>query len=162
MFLLLPFLLLTTSVQKLVGLDLRIPSSGDLPPELPGAVEDLTVRATGKELTVQASVRKSDVGANIGETEARVVEVAADGEALDLAGLQAALRTFKRLDPERTRLLLVPADEVPGRDVVLLMDAVRADGQGELFPEVALGGIEASPGEELPADAPLEPSEGSP
>ncbi len=157
MFLLLPFLLLTTSVQKLVGLDLRIPSSGDLPPELPGAVEDLTVRAEGKTLTVQASVRKSDVGANIGETEARVVEVDPAGEALDLAGLQAALRTFKRLDPERTRVLLIPGDAVPGRDVVLLMDAVRADRDGELFPEVALGGIEAGP-----AEAPAAPAEEAP
>ena len=145
MFLLLPFLLLTTSVQKLVGLDLRIPSSGDLPPELPGAVEDLTVRVTAKDALVQAQVRKSDVGANIGETETREVEVPATGEALDLAGLQAALRSFKRLDPERTRVLLVPDDSVPGRDVVLLMDALRGDADGELFPEVALGGIQDSP-----------------
>ncbi|MCP4810668.1 MAG: hypothetical protein GY913_18365 [Proteobacteria bacterium] len=142
MFLLLPFLLLTTSVQKLVGLDLHVPpAASEIPPDPPGTVEDLRVRVQGKSIVVSAKVRKTDVGASAGDVEERIVEVPATAEGLDLAGLQGALRVFKRLDPERAKVLLEPDDAVPGKDVVFLMDAVRADADGELFGEVALGSI---------------------
>ena len=143
MFLLLPFLLLTTSVQKLVGLDLHVPpASSEIPPDPAGTVEDLRVQVTGKKLVVSAKVRKTDVGASEGDVHERLVELPPVDDGLDLAGLQDALRSFKRLDPERAKVLLEPDDAVPGKDVVFLMDAVRADGTGELFPEVALGGVQ--------------------
>ena len=44
------------------------------------------------------------------------------------------------LDPGHERILVVPSDEVPTQTVVTVMDAVRADETGPLFPQVALGG----------------------
>ncbi len=133
MFLLLPMLLLTTSVQKLVGLSLTLPSSGELPPELPGLLEEVEVHL-GEVIVVRAQVRRSDVVTSVGEVEQREVEVA------DLAELQATLRSLKALDPGHERILVVPRDDVPTQRVVSAMDAVRADDQGPLFSQVALGG----------------------
>lgn len=133
MFLLLPMLLLTTSVQKLAGIALHLPGLSELPPELPGTVENLEVHL-GEAWRIQASVRRSDVVTSAGDVEVREVEVD------DLAGLQTELRAFKRLDPDRERVLLIPGDAVPAARVVATMDALRADGEGVLFPQVALGG----------------------
>ncbi len=133
MVLLLPMLLLTTSVQKLVGLDLALPGDGELPPELPGLVEGLEVHLDDG-IVVRALIRRSDVVTSEGEVEERQVEVE------DLASLQEALRSFKTLDPSHQRILVVPSDSVPTWKVVQTMDAVRGDSDGELFTEVALGG----------------------
>ncbi len=132
MFLLLPLLLLTTSAQKLVGLDLHMPGTGELPPEMPGTVEGLEV-LLGEAIVVRARVRRSDVVTSSGEVETREIRVQ------DLASLQATLRSFKDLDPEQRRVLLLPEDEVSGAHVVATMDALRSDSVGELFPQVALG-----------------------
>jgi len=132
MFLLLPLLLLTTSAQKLVGIELHLPGPGELPPELPGTVEGLEV-VLGDSIVVRARVRRSDVVTSSGEVENREVRVQ------DLASLQATLRSFKDLDPEQRRILLVPEDAVNGARVIAAMDALRSDSEGELFPQVALG-----------------------
>ncbi|MCB9746669.1 MAG: biopolymer transporter ExbD [Alphaproteobacteria bacterium] len=156
MFLLLPFLLLTTSLSRLVGLDLRLPPTGsELPPELPGLVESVEVHAEGARLELRAAVRRSDVVTSGGEVEQRATPYPplADGS-LDLVGLQAGLRSLKELDPVRSRALLVPDDALPARQLVLLMDALRADASGELFPEVALGGQVANVSPEAPTEAP--------
>lgn len=146
MFLLMPFLLLTTSVQKLVGLDLHVPpAAATLPPDPAGIVEDLVVDVLGEDLRVSASVRRTDVGADAGDVQQRVVELPGTEDGLDLAGLQLALRQLKSVDPDRDAVLLAPDDGVPGGDVVHLMDALRSDAHGELFPEVALGGQAAGP-----------------
>jgi len=133
MFLLLPMLLLTTSVQKLVGINLHLPGTSELPPELPGTVEELTVQL-GEAWTVQANVRRTDVVTSAGDVEQRSVEV------LDLAALQVELRGLKALDPDRERILLVPSDDVPSDRVIATMDALRSDAEGPLFPQIALGG----------------------
>lgn len=141
MFLLMPFLLLTTSVQKLAGIDLHVPpAAATLPPDPVGDVEDVVVDVVGQDLVVSASVRRTDVGASEGDVQQRVVELPRTTDGLDLAGLQDALRQLKRIDPDRKKVLLAPDDAVPGKDVVHLMDALRGDADGELFPEVALGG----------------------
>jgi len=141
MLLLMPFLLLTTSVQKLVGLDLHVPpAAATLPPDPAGIVEDVVVEVVGSEIEVTASVRRTDVGADAGDVQQRVVELPPVEDDLDLGGLQATLRSLKTIDPDRKKVLLSPDDSVPGRDVVHLMDALRGDADGELYPEVALGG----------------------
>lgn len=141
MLLLLPFLLLTTSVQKLAGIDLRLAgSAADLPPEPPGAVENLSVWVDeDASLRVTAQVRRSDLGAGQGETEARSERIVPSGERLDLVTLQSVLRRYKELDPERTRATLIPADSLSNSQVVDLMDAMRRDGSGDLYPLVTLG-----------------------
>ena len=98
MFLLLPFLLLTTSTQRLVGLTLSLPELGGLlPPEPPGRVERVEIEARPEGLRVHAQVRR--------------------------------------------------ADALPGQTVVALMDAARADAQGELFPELSLATLPDAPPE---------------
>ncbi|MCB9759636.1 MAG: biopolymer transporter ExbD [Alphaproteobacteria bacterium] len=140
MFLLLPFLLLTTSVARLIGLDLALPPAGtELPPEPPGVVESLEVEVAQRTLIVRAAVRRTDVVTSAGEVEAREQRLPPVADGLDLGGLQGTLRQLKDIDPKRARLVLAPDDALPTRQLVLLMDAVRRDRQGELYPDVALG-----------------------
>lgn len=133
MVLLLPLLLMTTSVEKRAGVALSVPGPDEeLPPEVPGAVESLRVERQETGYRVVASVRNQDVGSSVGDTEAKELM------ATDLSGLQAALGTFKALDPSRTRVTLVPAPDTPTEEVVRWMDAVRRGPSGELFPDVIL------------------------
>ena len=137
MLLLLPVLLLATSAQKLTGLALSVPGpSEQLPPVPPGPIETLRVSRGDDGYTVLAEVRRTDIGSNVGDTEAKQLRV------VDLLALQAQLRVLKALDPSRERIHLVPAASTPTEEVVRWMDAVRADAQGALFPSVVL---EAAP-----------------
>jgi len=150
MFLLLPLLLLTTSPQKLVGLDLGLlGDAGALPPPPPGPVESLEVGVDGKTLSIRAGLRRTDVTSSMGDISLREDTLPPGGsasDALDLAGLQARLRELKARDPKRQRVTVSPGEGVPLRDVVLVMDAARADARGDLFPEVVLA-TEAAPTE---------------
>lgn len=133
MVLLLPLLLMTSSLQRRAGLSLGVPGPDEeLPPELPGAVEDLRVERQATGYLVRAAVRNTDVVSAAGDTEAKELL------ASDLADLQAVLGTFKSMDPARERITLVPAADTPTEEVVRWMDAVRAGPTGTLFPKVIL------------------------
>ncbi len=133
MILLLPALLMATTAQKLTGLALSMPGpSEQLPPEPPGAVERLQVRRVTGGYLVAADVRNTDVLASAGDTEHKELLTA------DLVAMQAQLRFFKELDPDRERITLVPAPDTPTEEVVRWMDAVRAGPDGALFPRVIL------------------------
>lgn len=148
MFLLLPFLLLTTSTQRLVGLTLSLPELGGLlPPEPPGRVEGVEIEARPEGLRVLAQVRRADVITSAGDTQTFAVTLPSQGGEADLAGLQAQLRALKALDGTRRKLTLRPSDALPGQTVVALMDAARADAQGELFPELSLATLTDAPPE---------------
>ncbi len=156
LFLLLPFLLLTTSIQKLTGLDLRLAASaGELAPLPPGRIESIEVHLDGHDLKIRSALRTMDVTASRGDVTWSETELPAREGVMDLEGLQASLLRLRGLDPSRERALVVPDDQVPTTRVVALVDAVGAY-QGEpLFPEVVLGGAELS----QPAPAPTaEPS----
>ena len=135
MILLLPVLLMATSAQKLAGLPLSVPGPADLlPPPPPGPVESLRVQrqADGSGFVVTAEVRRTDVGSSAGDTEQTTLSVA------DLPALQGQLRALKEIDPERRRIRLQPSAGTPTEEVVRMMDAVRADARGELFPNIVL------------------------
>jgi hypothetical protein len=133
MVLLLPLLLMTTSVEKRAGLALSVPGPDEaLPPEVPGPVESLRVERQKTGYRVVASVRNTDVGSSVGDTEFKELMAA------DLAALQEALATFKALDPSRERVTLVPAPDTPTEEVVRWMDAVRRGPRGDLYPDVIL------------------------
>jgi len=124
--LLLPFLLLTTSPQKLAALGFRLPAAGEgLPALPPGVVEDLVVRVEADALLLQQALRRTDLLASVGEVEHQELKLAHTGGQFDIPGLQAALRQVKNLDPGRERLTLRPAQETTTAEVVRLMDAVR-------------------------------------
>ena len=133
MVLLLPMLLMTSSMQRRAGLVLGVPGPDEeLPPEVPGAVESLRVSRDASGFLVYAAVRNTDVVSATGDTEAR--EFHAD----TLTSLQEVLATLKRLDPARERITLVPAADTTTDEVVRWMDAVRAGPTGKLFPKVIL------------------------
>ncbi len=137
--LLLPLLLVTTSAQKRVGLDLKVSSGAGIQVPSLGAVESLAVHMTPGGLEVRAAVRRTDVTASSGETEERRVPLPNTVDGPDLASLQSTLREFKRLDPTRERVALLPTDEVAAGTLVAVLDAVRGDRAGPLFPTPLLG-----------------------
>jgi len=133
MVLLLPLVLFTTSAEKLTSIPLGVPGpTEELPPEPPGPVEGLRVTRDGGQYIVGAEVRNTDVLAGVGDTEHKEVVVP------DLSALQAALSTFKKMDPARQRITLQPSPTMSTEDVVQWMDAVRSGPNGELFPRVIL------------------------
>ena len=142
MMLLLPMLLMASSAQKLTGLALSVPGAGEnVPPELPGVVERLTVQRVATGYQVSAEVRNTDVGSAAGDTERKQFTEP------DLPAMQRRLRSLKLLDPSRERVRLVPASDTPTEEVVRWMDAVRADDAGALFPQVVM---ETAPAGETP------------
>lgn len=133
MLLLVPMVLLTSTGQRATGLALGLPGPGEgLPPLPPGPVERLRVTRTAEGYRVEAGVRRTDVRATTGDVESQQLDVA------DLPALQAQLRRLKNLDPDRERITLRPAPDTPAHEVVTLMDAVRADRAGPLFPQVIM------------------------
>jgi len=140
MMLLLPMLLMATSAQKLTGLTLSVPGPTEsLPPELPGAVEKLSVQRVSGGYLVTASVRNTDVGSSIGDTEQKSFTEPT------LTALQARLLSFKALDPSRDRIRLVPAADTPTDEVVRWMDTVRNSPEGPLFPKVVMEAAGVAP-----------------
>ncbi len=155
LFLLLPFLLLTTSIQKLTGLELRLAAAaGELAPLPPGRIEAIEVHLHGRDLTLRSALRTMDVTASQGDVTWSEVSLPERAGAMDLEGLQDALRRLQGLDPDRTRALVVPDDQVPSSRVVALVDAVRGPANAPLFPEVVLGGAELSQAAPPPAVEP--------
>ena len=118
-----------------------------MPPGPPGRVERLEIEARPEGLRVLAQVRRADVITSAGDTQAFAVSLPSQGGEADLAGLQAQLRALKALDTTRRKLTLRPSDALPGQTFVALMDAARADAQGELFPELILATLTAAPPE---------------
>lgn len=138
--LLLPMLLVASSPQKLAGIGLSVAGAGSLPPHA-GAVVAVSLRAADDgAVTITAVVRRTDVGANVGDTAAREDMVPARDGHVDLVGVQAALLELHRLDPALTRITVGPPDGAPVRDTIALLDAVRAAGGRPLYPDVVLAG----------------------
>jgi biopolymer transport protein ExbD len=64
--------------------------------------------------------------------------------ATDLAGLSACARKIKDSSPEaakETQVTLAASPDVPYQTVIAVMDGLRADEQGPLFPDVSLGAV---------------------
>ncbi|MFH1470044.1 MAG: hypothetical protein ABIO70_37010 [Pseudomonadota bacterium] len=145
LFLLLPFLLLTTSLQKLCGLPFGLAASpGDLAVLPTGRVEAVEVHLQGQDLVLRSAVRTLDVTASQGDVTWSEVTLPPRDGAMDLTGLQRELATVAALDPDHHRVLLVPADDTPTAKVIALVDAVRSQRGRELFPDVVLGGADLS------------------
>ena len=143
MLLLLPFLLLTTSPQKLVGLGLKLPTVQANALAATGEVETLRVELHEDRLVMRAALRRSDVRARTGEVEQwqQVLPHLPQetGQTIQLSEMQRHARVLKEMSPLRQRVVLVPDDSVATEEVVWVMDALREDASGELFPQVALG-----------------------
>ena len=83
---LLPFLLLTTSPQKLAALGFRLPAAGEgLAPLPPGPVEDLHLGVDEGGLLLTTALRRTDVLASVGDTERSQIRLRPVGGELDIA-----------------------------------------------------------------------------
>ena len=140
LFLLLFFLLSTSSGQRLGTLTLRFGTSADLAP-LPhaGLLQDLRVNVGADAITVEASVQSTDIAASAVSTEQRHLRFAArpDGHP-DLAGLDRALAELHALDPSQERAVVAPDDAVATADLLAVLDAVLGEKADPRFPQVAL------------------------
>jgi len=155
LFMLLPFLLLTTSIQKLTGIDLALAgSTGELAPLPPGTVEAVEVHLQGHALRLRSALRTRDVTASQGDVTWSETALPPVQGAMDLTGLQDALLRVQALDPEHHRVLVVPDDDTPTSRVVALVDAVGSHRGLPLFPEVVLGGAELSQPSPTPSAEP--------
>ena len=139
LFLLLPFLLLTTSPQKLVGLHMQAQKTGVGVALTTGEVEHISVLMSPNDLSILARLKRTDVRASAEELEERKIAVPSADSGLNLAGLQERLRGLKALSPLQEKIHLQPQDDVLTQQLVVVMDALRKDAQGVLFPQVVLG-----------------------
>jgi hypothetical protein len=141
MFLLLFFLLTTSSGQRLGVLDLRLGSAADLAP-LPhaGLVKDVAIALHGDTLAIVYAVQSTDIAASATTTEQRTVDLPGHDGRPDLPGLLAALTTVHGIDPSQEHARLAPDDDVPTATLIAVMDVIHGPIAAPLFPKLALTG----------------------
>ena len=141
MFLLLFFLLQTSSGQRLGTIDLRLGSPGDLAP-LPhaGLVKEVRVALHGPDGTVTFDVQSTDIAAAATTLERRVLEVPGKNGAIDFPALLAALEEVHAIDGSQERARLDPDDATSADTLFAVMDVVRGPPQAPLFPKLTLSG----------------------
>lgn len=141
MFLLLFFLLTTSSGQRLGVLELRLGSPADLAP-LPhaGLVKDVRVTLVGTTLTLTYEVQSTDIAAAATAVERRQRELPAVGDRPDFAGLLVALQEVKDVDRSQERARIDPDDAATTASIIALMDVVRGPTDAPLYPKLTLAG----------------------
>ncbi|MDP2307262.1 MAG: hypothetical protein Q8P18_14645 [Pseudomonadota bacterium] len=146
MFLLLFFLLTTSSGQRLGVLDLRLGSPSDLAP-LPhaGLVKDVLVTLRDHDLTLVYTVQSTDISTSSTSVEQRTRSLPAQSESIqgerpDFAGLLAALSEVHAIDPSQERARFEPDDVATAETVIAVMDVIHGPIDAPLFPKIALSG----------------------
>jgi hypothetical protein len=141
MFLLLFFLLTTSSGQRLGVLDLRLGSPADLAP-LPhaGLLKDLRVSLSGATLTVRSEIQSTDIAAAATSVERRENVLPPRDGRPDFAALLVALDELHRLDPSQQRARFDPDDTATTDTIIAVMDVIRGPADSPLFPRVTLAG----------------------
>jgi hypothetical protein len=141
MFLLLFFLLTTSSGQRLGVLDLRLGSAVDLAP-LPhaGLVKDVQIVLRDNALSITCEVQSTDIAAVSTSVEKRVTELAARDGRPDLAGLLSTLQAIHDSDPSQEHARLDPDDAATTQTIIAVMDVIHGPAVAPLFPKLALSG----------------------
>lgn len=109
------------------------------PAPSPPAALQLTALVTSQGValkTASGSIAPGCASVGPGITIARL------GEGYDLGGLSACARRLKGARPEHaaeTEVAVSASPDIPYASVVAVMDALRADERGPLFPDVRLG-----------------------
>lgn len=139
LFLLMSFLLTTTTGQRLGVLDLALAEAGDLA-AVPsrGVLTGLEIRLDGADVRVRMEVASTDIAAASTATETREYAVPAAGGALDVARLGAILADAKAMDPSAEAAQVLPSDATPTAAVVAVLDIVRGAPGQALFPRAEL------------------------
>jgi hypothetical protein len=139
LFLLLFFLLGTTSGQKLSVIGLKAGTAEGLKP-LPhsGVLKSVRVEMhTGAEVAVYADLQTTDISASATTTEAREFRLPPVNGNIDRVGLNSALETLHGLDPSQRRASVLPSDAVTTTELLGVLDLVRGVSDSR-FPEVVL------------------------
>lgn len=137
LFLLLFFLLATSSGQRLGTVTLRFGGASDLAP-LPhaGLVQELRVAIGPDAIDVTAQVSTTDIAASATSTETRRWSL----PPTDLSQLDAVLVELHDLDPAQERAVVAPGDAVSTEVLLTVLDLVRGSENAPRFPQVALEG----------------------
>lgn len=141
LFLLLFFLLSTSTGQRLGVVDIRADTSGQLA-ALPhtGVLKDLRISLDGLAVTVIADVQTTDIAAVSTTTEQRVVHLPPREGHVDLRGLGEALERLHAIDPAQENATLLPGQDTTVEVLFGVMDAARGPAASRLFPRISLGG----------------------
>lgn len=141
MFLLLFFLLSTSSGQRLGVLDLRLASPGEAPP-LPhaGLVKSVRVHVATDGARIEFEVASTDIAAASTSRELRAIDVpkAAATPGPDPTALATALGTVHAIDASQQRAEVRPAPNVPTDVLLPVIDAVRGPPATPLFPKLSV------------------------
>ncbi len=147
MFMLLPCLLLTTSLQKLAAVDIQLEYEGAATPPRDGStIQELQVHVRGANILLRAAIRRTDLGAGPEDITWNETSIPPLETGPDLATLRDHLSAFHHLDPQRQRVTVLPGDDVPTSRVMAVLDAVRGSTRTPLFTQVTLAsGSDAGP-----------------
>lgn len=140
LFLLLFFLLSTSTGQRLGVHTLKVSSPDDLA-QLPhtGLVQDVRVRLVGGAATVLFSVTTTDIAAAATAVEKRVIEIPPKSAGhIDLVLLDAAMAQVHAIDPSQERLVLDPDEATPMDQVFRAMDIIKGPLPSPYFPKLTL------------------------
>lgn len=144
MFLLLFFLLSTSSGQRLGVIDLRLAAPGEAPP-LPhaGVVKAIRISVATDGARVEFEVASTDIAAAATTRELRAVDVpAAKGNngtiTPDYGALAQALTTIKGIDRSQLRAEVLPAPNLPTEILLPVLDLARGPADSPLFPRLSL------------------------
>jgi len=139
LFLLLFFLLSTSSGERLGVIDLRLTAPGEAPP-LPhsGLVKAVRVAIHGNTVAIEFEVATTDIAAASTARELRRIEVPEKGGALDSVALTEALTTIHTIDPGQLQAEVLPGPDVDTATLLSVLDAVRGSGATPRFPRVSL------------------------
>lgn len=122
---LVPFLLITAVFSQIAVLQLDLPR--------PGAAA-----ASVDPAPLSPSVTVHDDGLRLERGDGSHADLPLRDGALDLTALVAELRSLKQARPDEVRITLRLAPQVLYDQLVQLMDAVRGDAGGELFPQIGI------------------------
>jgi hypothetical protein len=133
MFMLLFFLLSTSSGQRLGVVDLRTAAPGEAAP-LPhtGLVHAIRVYAGTAGHRVEFEVSSTDIAASADTRELRAID------APDLGALAAAIGEIHDIDPTQTRATVIVDDALSTDALMRVLDVVRGPTAAPRFPKVAL------------------------
>ncbi len=141
LFLLLFFLLSTSTGQRLGVIPMRLSTPDAIAP-LPhaGVLQRITVRMQNQQIFVEFSLQSTDISASSTTEESHRKDLPPRDGQPDYAALQALLSELHAMDPSQTRAEIEPADSVPMEQVHRLIDVVRGPDAAPLFPKLALTG----------------------
>lgn len=140
LFLLLFFLLSTSTGQRLGVVDVQASSVALATLPHTGLVQDLRLRLDGAIVHVEVELQTTDIAASASTTERRRISIPPAQDRVDLLALGRALEELHALDPARQEALLLPAPDTTVETLLSVMDTARGTGGAPLFPKLVLGG----------------------